>query len=246
MQNATDIALSRLMAQGQVMDVLANNLANANTPGFKAGRVLFGAWLSRQGAGSLPPGDNPINYTEMRATYREDRAGALQQTGNPLDLAITGAGYFTVQTPRGVRVTRAGRFSLLPDGTIADFAGNKLLSDSGQPMQIAPGETGITVAGDGTVSTRNGVLGRIGVVTLNAPNGAKAEGNRLLDPGASGTTPVTSPQLVQGAVEGSNVNPILETTRMMTLLREFQFVTAFEQAESDRMANAIQKITQPA
>ncbi len=246
MQTATDIALSRLMAQGRVMDVIANNLANANTPGFKAERVLFSTWLSRQEAGALPPGDNPIAYTQDRATYRDDSAGTLKETGNPLDLAITSAGYFTVQTPRGVRLTRAGRFSLLPDGSIADFEGNKLLDRQGRPMQIAPGESDISVAGDGTVSTGNGVIGRIGIVAPNSPYAMKAEGGRLFNPGPSGTSPVTDPKIAQGAVEDSNVQPILETTRMMTVLREFQFVAAFEQSESDRMQNAIQKITQPA
>ncbi|MGC8476715.1 MAG: flagellar hook basal-body protein, partial [Acetobacteraceae bacterium] len=121
------LAASRLIAQSHAMAVIANNLANADTPGFQEQRVQFAAVLTRQPGAQPPPGGRTLAYTEDRATWRETTPGPLRHTGNPLDLAVTGKGYFTVMTKAGPRLTRDGRFGLMPDGTIADAAGNPLL-----------------------------------------------------------------------------------------------------------------------
>src|ERR1700722_11264144 len=112
MNITTNVATSRLVAQQHAIDVIADNIANANTPGYRAERVQFSDWLTRQTAGGAPPGDRTIAYTQDRATWREQQAGTLTHTGNPFDLAITGEGYFTVGTPRGPRLTRDGRTRL--------------------------------------------------------------------------------------------------------------------------------------
>ena len=243
MQNTTDIALSRLVAQQRAMDVTANNIANADTPGYKTEHVLFSDWLSRQDGTSIPGGDRPLDYTQDRATYRDQSAGAISRTGNPLDIAITGEGFFQVQTTSGIRLTRAGRFTLAADGTITDLNGNGLLDTGGKPLVVAAGDADISIAGDGTVATKTGTLGKIGLVQPNDPNQLRAEGGRLFDVIAGGTAPVTATKLAQGAVENSNVQPVLEMTRMMNELRQFQYVSEFVQAESDRANNAIDKIT---
>jgi flagellar basal-body rod protein FlgF len=242
MDLASSIATSRLVAQQRALDVLANNLANANTPGYRAERVQFSDWLSRQSGGATPRGGNPISYTQDRATWREQTPGTITHTGNPLDIAVTGsAGYFTVNTANGPRLTRDGRFGLLPSGTIADTAGNPLLDNNGQPIQVAPTDTGITIAGDGTVSSVNGQIGKIGIVQPADPALMTAEGGTLFR-ADSPTAPVASPGLEQGAVEDSNVQPVLEVTRMIDGERSFEFATQMLQAESDRQQNAIQKI----
>jgi flagellar basal-body rod protein FlgF len=148
MDIVSSIAVSRLAAQQRTMDVMANNIANADTPGFKAERVLFSDWLSRQTGGGAPPGAGTIAYPQDRATWREQQAGTLTHTGNTFDVAMTGDGYFTVNTPRGPRLTRDGRFGMLPNGTVADGAGNALLDSNGQPIQLSPTDTRITIAGD--------------------------------------------------------------------------------------------------
>lgn len=99
MELTTNVALSRLVAQQRALDVTAGNLANANTPGFKAERVVFADWLSRQTGTDAPRGGRTVAFMQDRATYREQQAGPLQHTGNPLDLALGGDGYFTVDTP---------------------------------------------------------------------------------------------------------------------------------------------------
>jgi flagellar basal-body rod protein FlgF len=241
MDITSTVAMSRLVAQQRVLDVLANNLANANTPGFKAERVQFSDWLARQSGSKVPAGGSTIAYTQDRATWREQRDGTITHTGNPLDLALTGNGYFTVNTATGPRLTRDGRFALMPNGTIADAAGEPLLDTGGQPIQLAPTDTGITIAGDGTVSSVNGQIGQIGVVAPADPMLLRAQGGTLLQ-SLSPTVPVASPRIEQGAVEDSNVQPVLEVTRMIDGERSFEFLTQFLQAESDRQQSAIQKL----
>ena len=241
MDLASSIATSRLVAQQRALDVIADNLANANTPGFKAERMQFSDWLSRQSGSSTPRGGNPIAYTQDRSTWREQQAGTITHTGNPLDIAVTGNGYFTVNTANGPRLTRDGRFGLMPSGTIADTAGNPLLDNNGQPIQLAPTDTQITIAGDGTVSSANGQIGKIGIVQPADPALLAAEGGTMFR-SDSPTAPVASPGLEQGAMEESNVQPVLEVTRMIDGERSFEFATQMLQAESDRQQNAIQKI----
>ncbi|MGD0104862.1 MAG: flagellar hook-basal body complex protein [Rhodopila sp.] len=235
------LAASRLVAQQRAMDITANNIANANTPGFRTERVQFSDWISQQANTASVPGGRSITYTQDRATYREQQPGTLTHTANPFDLALTGDGYFTVNTKDGPRLTRDGRLGPMPDGTLADSNGNPVLDTNGKPIQIGTTDTQVTIAGDGSVTTENGQVGKIGVVRPTDPMRLRAEGatNFVSD---SPTTPVTSPGLVQGAVEGSNVQPVLEVTRMMDNERQFQFVTQLVQAEGDREQQTIDKL----
>lgn len=239
MDIVSSIAASRLTAAQRMIDVIADNIANADTPGYKEERVQFTDWLSHQGSGVR--GEQTIAYVQDRATWRDQMTGVDSHTGNPFDLALAGDGYFTVNTPAGPRLTRNGRFGPRPDGTLADMAGNPVLDTNGQPIQLAPGDTAITIAADGTISTPNGQLAKLGVVQPNDPMRMTAEGGTLLRADTP-TTLVASPQIVQGAVEGSNVQPITEMTRMMDGLRQFQFVSEMVQAESDRQQSAIDKL----
>ena len=231
----TTVVASRLVAQQRAIDVIANNLANANTPGFRTERLQFSDWLSRQSGGPT------IAYTQDRATWRDQQPGPLTHTGNPFDLALAGDGYFTVNTGRGPRLTRDGRFGPLPDGTLADGTGNPVLDTTGRPIQLAPTDTQVTVAGDGTISGPGGQIARVGVVRPDDPMKMQAEGNTLFQP-QGGTTPVTSPGVVQGAIEGSNVQGVMEITLMINDLREFQIASQYIQAESDRQQAAIDKL----
>jgi flagellar basal-body rod protein FlgF len=241
MDIASSIATSRLVAQQRALDVIADNLANANTPGYKAERVQFSDWLSRQRGGNTPPGGSSIAYTQDRATWREQQDGTITHTGNPFDVALTGNGYFTVNTAAGPRLTRDGRFGLLPSGTVADTAGNPVLDNNGQPIVLAPTDTVITIAGDGTISSENGEIGKIGVVQPSDPMMLSAEGGTLFRSGST-TAPVASPALEQGAIEDSNVQPVTEVTRMIDGERQFEFMAQFVQAESDRQQNSIDKL----
>ena len=245
MQNPTTIALSRVVAQQRLIDITANNIANSGTAGYKAERMMFGDWLSRQTHTTAPSGGQSITYTEDKAVYRDNREGALSRTNNPLDLAIKGDGYFTVNTANGPRLTRGGHFSLNATGNVVDAEGNPLLDNGGQPLQLSPTDATITVAGDGTMSSENGQIGQIGIVTPNDPTALLAEGNQLFR-STGATSPVAAPAVIQGMIEQSNVQPVLELTAMMDQSREFEFATQFIQEEDNRQMNSIDKIMTPA
>ncbi|MCQ8241932.1 flagellar basal-body rod protein FlgF [Rhizosaccharibacter radicis] len=245
MENPTYIALSRLDTQQRTMDVIANNIANANTAGFRASRTVFNDYLSQQHGVQAPPGAKTLSYTQDRATYLDRTEGSFTKTDNPLDMAIGGDGFFTVQTPNGMRLTRCGEFGLLADGRIADSAGNLLLDNAGSPMQVAPGDTDIRLAADGTMTTENGRVGTVGVVTVADSNRLVAEGGKMFRADTD-TTAAAAPKLVQGMIENSNVQPMTELTRMLQTQRDFQFVSQFVDSEAERQQGAIDKLTQSA
>lgn len=235
------VATSRLIAQERAMDVTASNLANMTTSGFKAMRVQFADWLSPQRGASVPPGGQMVAYTQDRATWRDQRPGPIAQTGNPLDIALPGEGYFSVETADGPRLTRAGRFALSADGTIVTAAGQALLDTNNRPIRVPANETQITITPDGSVRGKQGALGKIGVVRPEDPARMQPVGDNLFR--IDGPAPqLAQPKILQGMLEGANVEPVRETTRMMRELREFQFASQFVQAEADRQQSAIDRI----
>ena len=236
------IILSRLTLQSRATQVLAHNVANADTPGFRAQRAVFGEYVAQQRAAGTPPGGRPMHYVQDRATWRELQTGSMQSTGNPLDVAITGDGFFAVETPRGERFTRAGRFSLGEGGRIVDMQGHAVLNTDGAPIAAAPNDTRIEVMGDGTVRSENGVLGRLRIVRFDNPQALRAEGDRHFDAAGQDPVPVDQPGLRQGVLEGSNVQPIIEMTRLTAELREFQFAAQFAEREGERLSTAVERI----
>lgn len=235
------IMLSRLSAQLRGTQVLANNLANADTPGFRAERAVFAAFLQPR-AGAAAPGDRDTAYAIDRATWRDTANGAISTTGNPFDLALQGDGFFAVETPRGERYTRAGRFVLAGDGRLTDADGNAVLGAGGQPIVLGPNDTRVEVLGDGTVRSENGPLGQLRVVRFDDPQRLRAEGSRLYASDDGPGTPAEGPGVVQGAVENSNVRPVVETTNLTAQTREFQFAAQFVEREGERLSSAVERI----
>ncbi len=241
MQLASLVAASRLMAEQDAMAVIANNIANAETPAYQAERTQFTDWLAPPPA---PAAEAGIAFVADGGTWRDRTSGAFRKTGNPFDLAIGARdAWFTVRTAQGVSLTRAGSFSLSADGTIVDQNGDPLLDTNGRPITLSTNDTGISAAADGTVtSIENGVIGQIGLVRPGNPSLMTATGATLFTANGA-TTPVANPQLMQDVLEDSNVAPILEVTRMIEAERKFGFLAQFVQAESDRQQNAITKLT---
>lgn len=235
------VVLSRLAAQLRATEVLAHNMANADTPGFQASRTVFAAHVERQREVAQPASARAVAYAEDRATWRDLREGPVQQTGNPLDVAITGDGFLAVETPRGERYTRAGRLTVGPGGRLVDVGGHPVLDRAGNPIAVAPNDTRLTISGDGTVQSENGPLGRLRVVRFADAQALRAEGERLFAADAPPEA-VERPALVQGALEGSNVNAVLEMTRLTAELREFQFAAQFAEKEGERLQTAVERI----
>ncbi|MBI5137083.1 MAG: flagellar basal-body rod protein FlgF [Nitrospirae bacterium] len=188
--------------------VLANNLANANTPGYKADQLRFTEVLD---AATQTPGVRMDQFLT-------DATGPMQQTGNPLDVAIVGDGFFVVDTPEGPRFTRDGGFRLGADGMLVNGSGHPVMGE-GAPIAIDPQAGQITVQGDGTVLADGVAAGRIDVVTFPDAPPRKAGGNLFT---GTGETPLELPKVLQGSLEGSNVEAVLEMTRMIEISRGYE------------------------
>ena len=236
------IVLSRMSAQLRSQSLTAQNLANADTPGYRATRPIFTEHPALQRDTRRIPGGREVDYTWDRASWRDETAGPITRTGNPLDVAISGEGYFAVDTPRGERFTRAGRFTIAADGRLADHSGNPVLNVNGSPIAISPGDTRIDIRGDGSIHSENGEIGRLRLVRFANNQTLLSEGDRLFNPAGQQPEPIERPAVVQGAVEGSNVQSVIELTRMMAELREFQLATQFAEREGDRLQTSVERI----
>lgn len=235
------IVLSRLSAQLRATAVLANNVANVDTPGFQAERPIFAEHLHRQRDVVPPSGGRPVAFALDRATWRDTAPGPMATTGNPFDVGIQGEGFLVLETPRGERYSRAGRLHLDADRRLVDALGNAVLSDAGQPIALAAGDARIEIQGDGTVRSENGVIARLRVVRFEDPQAMRPEGDHLFAADAP-ALPVERPNLVQGALEGSNVRGVVELTRLTAELREFQMIAQFAEREGERQQTAIDRI----
>lgn len=215
MDNTSYVALSRQVALERQMAVVAGNIANMSTDGFKNEQVLFEEVLERAGK----PGR--VAFVQDAGLIRDPAPGTIETTGNPLDLAINGDGYFTVETANGPRYTRGGHFVMGAGGEIVTSGGQALLDEGGGTLVVPPGSGPIEVARDGTISTAQGILGRIGLVRFADERGLRREGDSLMRADQA-PEPVPMPDIAQGRIERSNVQPVLEMTRMMETVRAFQ------------------------
>lgn len=239
MENSILIGLSRKAALTRQMEVVAGNLANMNTTGFKSARMMFTDYLVKT-AGMADPGrGNETVFVRDQATVRNTAQGSLAFTENPLDVAIDGAGYFSVEGPNGLLYTRNGRFQLDADGRVVNDQGYPVLTAGGGGLVIPPTETEITIAADGTVATENGPVGRLRVARFADEQAMQAVGGGLLKtdalPEAGGEG-----RVVQHALESSNVEPILEMERMIRVHRGYQRIDTLIQQEDGRIKKMIE------
>jgi len=238
METPSYIALSRQTALWRQMDVVANNIANMNTPGFKGESMMFAEYLSPS-RGEERARTDMLSYTVDFGTVRDEGTGPLNHTGNTLDLAISGDGYFEVETEFGRLFTRNGRMMLDPDGMIVTSGGHAVLSKDGTPFFIAPNESEITVARDGSVSTETGPIGQISVVSFQDPQALRRVQAGLYDADDMDAEPVESAAVMQGMLEGSTVIPTQEITTMIKVQRAYEMTQKMIETETERQKQAI-------
>jgi len=221
------------------MDIVANNIANMNTHGFKGERMMFVEHMVKSRGGGKLQGAK-LAYVRDIATMTDTSTGQMEKTGNPLDLAITGEGFFVVQTPDGERYTRNGRFKLDDGGQIVTQTGDPLASTGGEPFFLSPEDTTVTISRDGTVATNNGELGKIRLVTFENPQELKRFADGLF---SSNTAPVDveTPEIAQGTLEGANVKPILEMAKLIEISRKYDSTRKFIEREDERVRNMIRE-----
>ncbi len=236
MNDASSVALSAQLAALHEADIIANNLANMSTTGYKGEHVAFAQFLSQSGDGT------PIAYVQEQGVARDPSQGTINTTNTRLDVAIRGEGYFTVQTPLGDRYTRNGHFQLDTTGEIVTSQGYPVLSDSGSPLVVPQGSGEITIGGDGSVSTLQGQIGKIGLVTfadqqaMTETAGGYFTTDQTTQPAPDGT------KLMQGSLEGSNVEPIIEITRLLSAQRNVDYSKTFVSTLATQTSNAIDRL----
>ncbi len=233
MENTSLVALSHQAALRRQMETIAHNVANMNTTGFKAERLMFVDHLVRNPSGDQFS-DPKLSFVRDVATVRDLSSGQLQHTGNPLDLAIEGDGFFVAQTPDGDRYTRNGRLRIDETGQVVTEHGMPLMTSGGQPILLGPTDTDISVSRDGTVSSENGVLGRFRVVRFDNPQTMRMVAGGLMS--AEGIPQeMDAPRVAQGMLEGSNVESIVEMERMITVHRAYESTQKMITGEHERM-----------
>lgn len=241
MENAQLISLSRQIGLQRQMNVVANNLANINTVGFKAEEILFGEVVDRIARDqAFPPGDQELIFTEDWATMHDLRSGAITPTGNPLDVALQGDGFLTVQGLDGAEFfTRSGQLTLDSTGTLVDHNGFPVLGEGG-PIRIGPTETDLAISANGTITTSAGLKGKLRIAEFENPQALDRAGANLWTGGIA--IPATNTQVVQGAVERSNVSGISEMTEMIRVQRAYQNIASMMERQDELRRSAVQKL----
>jgi flagellar basal-body rod protein FlgF len=226
MENALLVGLSRQMALRRELDVIANNVANVSTNGFKAQSSRFESHLMPKASGdAFKRPDRRLDYVIDKGTVLDTSGGAIEFTKNPLDVAIKGDGFFAVQTAGGERYTRNGAFTLDAQGQLATSDGNLVLGDNG-PIVFDRNETGISVASDGTISSAQAQHGRIRVVRFADTRSLKNEGANLFAATSPAEPAGATSRLESGALERSNVNAVAEMTRLIEVNRAYSGVAS--------------------
>lgn len=231
------VAVSGQLALTRRLETIANNVANAGTAGFRAEGVEFATVVSRT---------SPFHtsFTHEGGSHADLRSGAFTQTGNPLDVAIQGEGFLSIQTPQGTGYTRDGRMQMLPTGDIVSLAGHPILDVSGAPLTADPRGGTLDIARDGTIRQDGRTVGTLGLFAVDLRQGYRRFENAAFLPrgGAEPMGDLNASGFVQGFAEGSNVNPILEMTRMIEVQRAFEAVSSSLDQRDAAMRDTIQAL----
>jgi flagellar basal-body rod protein FlgF len=249
MENMLLVGLSRQMTLERQLDVVANNIANINTNGFKADKPLFEEYLaSNAHEDNFARPDRRVSFVQDRGTYRDFSQGPTEQTKNPLDVAVDGNAFLAVQTAAGERYTRDGGLQINSQGQLVTAAGDAVLGTSG-PIVFQPGDKDIFIAPDGGVTVRQGasnvdsLRGKLRLVSFAQAQSLLKEGSNLYSAGEGATPqPATTAKVHQGYLEKSNVNSVLEMSHMIEVTRAYTQLATLLQTQSDLHKSAIEKL----
>lgn len=243
MDNPIYTSLSRQSGLMRELSVIANNIANSDTTGFKRESAVFSEYIMKaaQGGPSEDP-QNSISMGRLGAHVSHFESGAIRQTGGTLDVALEGEGFFTIETPQGERLTRAGHFMTNAEGTLINPDGYAVLDDGGGQIQIPLEVNLLAIGGDGTISADGVEIARLGIVSSDATQLTR-EGENLWRAGAA-TVPLETPRVIQGFLEGSNVQPVNEIARMIEVQRHYDAGQKLLELENDRIKSVVSTIRQ--
>jgi flagellar basal-body rod protein FlgF len=241
MDNTLYVGLSRQMTLRHELDIVANNIANADTTGFKVESLMVRT--EPLAPAVTLDGPKPVKFVLDHAVARDFGQGQLRQTGAPLDLAIDGQGFFKITTADGERYTRDGRFRLDDNGKLVTQAGQPVLDEGGGEIALEPDKGAITIAADGTVSQGTDRVGKVGVVRFDAPSVLEKAGDNLFR-NTSNQQPAPAPdaRVRQGMLEGSNVNSIAEITRMLEVTRAYESMAKMMDSTAELSRRSVERM----
>lgn len=236
MDNTIYAALTRQSGLMSELRSVANNIANADTTGFRAEGVVFSEFVQRLGA------DHPsLSMAAARVRQTDFGQGSLTATGGSFDLAIEGDGFFLIGTVEGERLTRAGSFTANENGDLVTAQGDPVLDAGGAPVFVPTGTGPVSIAPDGTISADGQPVGQIGIVRPLDPS-AMTRGDGVLFQADAGWEPAATARMLQGFLEESNVDPIHQVSRMIEVQRAYELGQGFLDREDQRIRNVIQAI----
>jgi flagellar basal-body rod protein FlgF len=235
MDNPGYISLTRMKGLADELRVVANNIANVATTGFRAERLVFAEVLveAETDGGSL-------SMAAPRAHFTDPSPGGFHATGGTFDFAIEGEGFFQVQTPNGPRLTRAGSFIRDAEGMVMTMEGNALLDAGGGPVQVPMDAQHIAVGTDGTISADGQPIGQIGLFVAPPETLMREEGVRFRATGP--LVPAPDARVAQGYLESSNVSPVAELSRMIEVQRTYELGQSFLDLEDQRVRDAVRTL----
>jgi len=243
MDTPSYVLLSHEQALRRRLDVIANNMANSSTTGFKREQPLFHEYVEQVASGAAP-GAGRASFVLDYGAVHDASQGAFQQTGNPLDVMIEGPGYLNVEAPGGgTAYTRSGAIAMLQSGELATSGGQRLLGEGGRPVVVPPDQAGrIAILPDGTVAGPQGPLGRLAVTLFDDERSVTPRGDGLLDGTGGRLLAASETRIKAGGVESSNVQPIAETTAMIDVLRSYQMSQRMTESLDDLRQRAIDRL----
>jgi flagellar basal-body rod protein FlgF len=211
-------ACTALLARSQTLDLVANNLANVSTPGYRAQHDSFRSLLATTSAVPLSGLNQAVNdYSILGGGQLDLSQGSLERTGNDLDLGIQGSGFFAVQTAGGQLFTRDGNFHVSPKGQLVTSAGDAVLGTDGHPIQIVGAP--VSVGPDGTISVNGALAGQLKIVDFPAGTPLESAGKTYYSAPDKTAVPATQASIQQGMLEGSNVNAVASSIELITVQR---------------------------
>ena len=252
MQNMLLVGLSRQMALSHELDVVANNIANLETTGFKSDNALFSDYLMpRASDQSFNGRDRRIDFVQDRASWIDMSPGAIEHTGNPLDIAIDGNAYLVVQTSRGLRYTRNGALAINGAGQLVTSQGDQVLGQSG-PITFQSTDHDVVISSSGIITVREGnstadaPRGQIQLASFDQPQRLQKDGGSTFTApnGVNANPPPPGTRVVQGAIEKSNVNGVAAMTRLIEITRSYTDIANALQQQSEQRRNALSQLSQ--
>jgi len=240
MENPIYVGLSRQQSLQRQLEVVANNIANMDTAGFRGERMAFAEMVVRPDGA---PRREAISFGTDRASYMDERQGGFVATGNPLDLAIQGDGWFSYQTPGGTLYGRDGRLSVDAQGRLVTVDGHPVLDDGGAPVQVPQDGGAISVSGDGVVSAGGAAVARLALSRFeSAQRLERVSGGLFAAPEGVEALPAAGARVAQGMLERSNVQAVVEMARMIELHRAYDSTAKLVENAHDLQRDAVSRL----